>query len=853
MKRIVVIDGKSVFYRGYYAMKGLSLKDGTPTGGVYGFASILLTALEKLKPDNIYVAWDKKGTSTTKRTVLYDGYKAKRKAAPDDFYEQVPMLINLLEAFKIPFYELDDYEADDILGTLAKQAEAQNVETIFVTSDLDMLQVISDQTKLFALKTGFSSIEEYDPKTFMSKYKIRQDQFLDYKALRGDASDNIPGVPGIGEKTAVLLLNSYDTVEGIYDNIDLIKESVRKKLIDGRDLAFLSKKLALIYTDAPIKLDLNQGLVSNIDFDQAIEVLAQLEFNSLRNRLGKILVQKKSISTNQIDLFSKPYLETKELPKTKPFESLDCLNRNDPLLMTFDDKYFYLSNLSTDTVYKADKSNFKSMGLREFYIIALDIKSLLYEIGDIKSNYYLDKLPVRFDAVYDIKQAEFLIDPLIREFGVDKIVCSDHAGIKFIYNQQVEFFESNPKLKKIAYDLDFKLASVLYLIEKRGVRIDKLFFKSMSEKLHKIQSALELEIQDLAGKEFNVHSPIQLSQVLYQDLSLPTKGVKKSKSGFSTGKAELDKLFDKHPIIEKIIELREVSKLKSTYVDALPELTDDSNRLHTTFNQNVTSTGRLSSTNPNLQNIPIRSEMGQEVRRGFVADEGNVLVSADYAQFELRIAALLAADKEMIDVFNSNRDIHQETASKIFQIPSAYVTKEQRRIAKVVNFSVLYGAGPRNLTQTVKGLSFAEAKDLIDKYFEARKPLRDYMDKTLEQARVDGYVETYFGRRRPTPDVNSSNYLVREAAKRASVNMPLQGTGADIMKMAMIEIEISLDKLVPSAQQILQIHDSILVECKAKDGDKVASLLKSTMMNVCNELDINLKVDTKIGKTWYDL
>lgn len=853
MKRIVVIDGKSVFYRGYYAMKGLSLKDGTPTGGVYGFASILLTALEKLKPDNIYVAWDKKGTSTTKRTVLYDGYKAKRKAAPDDFYEQVPLLINLLESFKIPFYELDDYEADDILGTLAKQAELQGAETIFVTSDLDMLQVISDQTKLFALKTGFSSIEEYDPKTFMNKYGIRQDQFLDYKALRGDSSDNIPGVPGIGEKTAIELLNSYDTIEGIYDNIDSIKESAKKKLISGRDLAFLSKKLALIYTDAPIELNLTQGLVKNIDYDQATEALARLEFHSLKNRLSKILTQNVPKGADQIDLFSESYSDAKVLTETLTFESFSVFDLNNPLFITFDDKYYYLSNLSSETVYQAEKASFKPVGLRDFHIIALDIKSLLYELGDIKSDFILDELSIRFDAIYDIKQAEFLIDPLIREYSVSSMASYDHAGIKSIYNQQVEFFESNIKLKKIAYDLDFKLASVLYLIEKRGVRIDKQFFKTMSEKLSKIQSGLESEIQKLAGKEFNVHSPIQLSQVLYQDLSLPTKGVKKSKSGFSTGKAELDKLIDKHPVIEKIIELREVSKLKSTYIDALPELTDENNRLHTTFNQNVTSTGRLSSTNPNLQNIPIRSEMGQEVRRGFIADEGNVLVSADYAQFELRIAALLAGDREMIDIFNSNRDIHQETASKIFQIPTDEVTKEQRRIAKVVNFSVLYGAGPRNLTQTVKGLSFAEAKELIDKYFEARKPVRDYMDKTLEQARVDGYVETYFGRRRPTPDVNSSNFLVREAAKRASVNMPLQGTGADIMKMAMIEIEKNLDKLVPSAQQILQIHDSIMVECRAKDGDKVASLLKSTMMNVCNELDINFNVDTKIGKTWYEL
>lgn len=859
-----MIDGKSVFYRGFYAMSNLSLPDGTPTGAVYGFTSILLAALAQLKPDNVYIAWDKSKTNIRKRVKMYPFYKAGRKSPPADFYEQIPLLKEVLEAFGFPFLECDDYEADDIIGALAVQAVEQGGQVDLVTSDLDMLQLINHQVKVYALKTGFSRIDEYDEAFFETKHGLKIEQFLDYKALVGDTSDNIPGVPGIGIKTATELLNKYQTLDKVYDHLEEIRPAVRNKLEAGRELALLSKELARIWTDAPVELDWNQGRVMDIDADRVLAILDKFAFRTLATRAKKMFA-KSPTKTGQGSLFDLA-AGVDQAPVSTTIK-IKKITKNSDLrleISTWSSQEILVGNIS-QKVYLAAvdgqawlEIEAKDLGpnwrawAKGRTLIFIDPKQFLHDYGQAVLVSDLTELPFEIEQVYDLRQAEFLIDPLERESRVDDFHLDKLEDLQAIYHSQAEFFGENPRVLEVAQTCDFPLAPILFLIEQRGVKIDLATFTKLSKELSEIENDLSAEIYELAGRTFNINSPAQLSEVLYTDLGLPTAGIKKTKTSYSTGKKELDKLFDQHPIIAKIMDLREVSKIKSTYVDALPKLVDKNSRLHTTFTQNVTATGRLSSVNPNLQNIPTRTDLGQLVREGFVAGKDKVLISADYAQFELRLAAVLSGDQDMLEVFNAGRDIHQETAADIYGIKPEKVTKEQRRVAKIVNFSVLYGAGPRNLTQTVRGMSFAEAKQLIDRYFETRKAVRDFMDETLKQAENDGFVETYFGRRRPTPDIRSSNFVVREAAKRASVNMPIQGTGADLMKRAMIKVERELLKF-KTAQQILQIHDSILIECSPKEAEQVAKVVEETMEDICPELKIHFDVDTNIGQNWSQL
>ena len=850
MKKLVIIDGKSVFYRGYYAMGNLSLKDGTPTGGVYGFAAMFLTILTELKPTNVIVAWDKKGTSTAKRKLLYPAYKATRQTPPADFFAQIPILHELLQALGTTLVELDGYEADDLMGALAIQAAAQGFEVGLVTGDLDLLQVISNQIKVYITKTGFSKIEEFDRAHFEQKYRVKLEQFIDYKALRGDSSDNIPGVAGIGPKTAVELLGQYGNLEGIYANLAQIKPTLAQKLEAGREMAFLSQQIVRIMTEAPVKFKPDLGSVKQIDAAQALAALDKLEFRSLKIRLARVLGAEK-VNTKQPELFAEnqPKIAYDDIKSVD--ELITKLGPTKKILVeTVDQKIFFVT-IDDEAILGLDISKFDQKlhhFLRKRLVISSDIKRLLHNFGN--TNWQnLAELPVDQYDIYDIKQASFLLDPLART-GDDTVTINQLPRLKQVYLEQQLQWAKLPKLIKVAKELDFPLAPVLYLMEKRGVKINKAFFAKFNQELQTQLDQLTCKIYDLAGQEFNINSPAQLSQILFEKLTLPTKGLKKRQAGFSTDRQTLDMLYDAHPIIPLIKELRELAKLKNTYVDTLPEMVDEQSRLHTSFNQNVTSTGRLSSTNPNLQNIPVRSEWGNRLRQGFVADDGKVLLSVDYAQFELRLAAALADDQEMIEIFKSNRDIHTEMAAQIYQINPDQVTKQQRRVAKIVNFSVLYGAGPRNLMQTVGNISFAEAKQIIDSYFKARHKVREYMNQTLQQAEEQGFVETYFGRRRPTPDVKSVNFQVREAAKRASVNMPIQGTEADLMKLAMIKIEQFLNNY-PDADQILQIHDSVLIECTEADAEAIKTGVVEIMTHICPELKVNLAVDAKIGKSWF--
>jgi DNA polymerase-1 len=844
MKRLVVIDGKSVFYRGYYAMPGLSLRDGTPTGGVYGFASLALEVIKKLEPDYVAVAWDKKGTSIRKRLELLPTYKAGRKAPPDDFYAQIPILEQLLAAFNWPMLECDDYEADDIMGTLARNASEQNIETCLITSDLDMLQLVGPLTHVYALKKGFSDIEQFDVAHFEAKYGLGVEQFLDLKSLKGDSSDNIPGVPGIGEKTGIELLKTYKTLDGVYANLDDIKPSIVKKLEAGKESAYVSKRVGEIWLDAPVSFNLDEMNARNLDAEKLAEFLKSLEFTSLLRRLPQHMQHSTQGSLFDVQRPPVPALEVVEWPAV-----LSITPDQKVLIHINDDMIWFSSDKKTVAVMPlaaVDASFWKQ--LQQVDVAVYDLKKLYHSAHN-------HGIEVTLASGHDIAQAAFLLDPLMRgrsisDLSGDEINEANPGQVMKalwrVYEQQLEGFSDEPGVAKVARTMDFPLAHVLYKMETTGIKVNKTFLTSMSDGLGKEHAELEQQMYAMAGYEFNIGSPAQLSEVLFTKLQLPTTGIKKGKTGYSTGQKELDKLRGQHPIIELIERTRELAKLKNTYVDTLPQVADEQSRIHTTFNQDVASTGRLSSTNPNLQNIPVRTELGRRIREAFVPEKGNVFVSADYSQFELRLAAILAGDQSLIRDFNSGVDIHTKTAAESLGIPLHEVTKGQRRAAKVINFGVLYGMSPHGLSAAT-GMNFIEAKQFIDQYFTLRAPIRSYLDATLHQAETVGFVETYFGRRRPTPDVKSTNFMIREGARRAAMNMPIQGTEADLMKMAMIEVDRRLGSL---GDQILQIHDSILIECPNENADAVATLLKEVMEGVYPALAIKLKVDVGIGNHW---
>jgi len=875
-KIFALIDGKSVFYRGYYAMPNLSTKDGTPTGGVYGFASLALELLSQIKPDYVAVAWDKPHTNIRRRLAIYDKYKANRKPAPPDFYAQIPILHELLDALNWPFYECDDYEADDIIGTFDRQANAQDIHTIMISSDLDLLQLIDENTELYALKKGLANLEKFDIAAFEQKYGVHVNQFLDVKSLKGDTSDNIPGVIGIGEKTALDLIQKFQSLDGVYKNLDSdeIKPTVREKLIAGRDSAFMSKELAKIWTDAPVELDLQAADVRNLDAIELREELKKLEFTSLLRRLPKFMrgddsQEAEAQTTMEIRRSVIRELETAAKRELQTAETLAVLirepndkNPDTPLLHELDKgsrKYLLISQ-NEKVAYKTDFATGAAL-IQGKKIITHDAKELAEE-------FLAREMEPNFTVEFDTRLARFLLNslrksPTLAEAigwtgemfdGIATDLADDVAvgGLWALFRETSTELKAFAKLDKLAREVDFPLQIVIAKIEHRGVKLSVKVLKDMSGSLAARIREYEKQIWQMVGHEFNVSSAPQLSDALFRDLKLPTAGIKKSIRGYySTSKKELDKLHGVHPIIDVITAVREVLKMKNTYVDALPGMVAPDGKLHTDFRQDVTATGRLSSSNPNLQNIPIRSELGREVRRAFVASAGKILVSGDYAQFELRLAAAMAHDDKLIAIFNKdNVDVHTETAAEVFKVAPEDVTPEQRRAAKVINFGVLYGMSPHSLSQNT-GMDFTTSREFIERYFESRKPLREYLDATIKQAETEGYVETLFGRRRPTPDVKAANFVIREAAKRAAANMPFQGTEADLMKMAMLKVETEFREDV--ATQILQIHDSILLECEPDQVDEVSRKLRDIMENIYPSLGVKLRVDVKTGNNWAEL
>jgi len=877
-KKLAVIDGKSVFYRGYYAMPNLATKDGTPTGGVFGFATMALEVIRQLKPDYVAVAWDKPKTNIRRRLELYPAYKAGRKPAPADFYEQVPILHELLQAFGWPLYELDDYEADDIMGTLAVQAAEQDIDTMLITSDLDMLQLVNEHVKVYALKKGLSNIELYSPQSFTAKYGIDVQQFLDLKSLKGDSSDNIPGVPGIGEKTALELLRQYETLDGVYDNLALIKDSWRKKLEAGKDSAYLSKQLAAIWTDAPIKLDPAEVDGTKCQPEKVLALLQRLEFRSLARQLPNVM--QVAIENHQAE------------------NGTVSLKQGTNMVVDTPDKLAKIDLGKAEHIYVYSRAAGRHGDRPQVLVVSADGKAIYtLDLAKLRAADVVAKLPVTARLVgHDIKNtlqvllalgyqalptvehdtliAAFVLNALRREQTLTELAETELgydgssleelspdevlsrapelvAIIKALHEQQAKAIAATPKFSELVQDIEWPIIPVLARMEYRGIHLDTEYLAKFSEQIDDSISDLEQQIYGEAGQEFTIGSPAQLADILFNTLDLPKQGIKKGKTGYSTAASELDKLRTAHPIINLITAWREVTKLKNTYVDTLPKLVDDKSRVHTTFNLTTAQTGRLSSNDPNLQNIPVRTELGRNIRTAFVAGAGNKLVSADYSQFELRLAAVMANDKELIDMFNRDVDVHTATAAQVYGREPEDVTKQMRRAAKVINFGILYGMSPHGLS-VAAGMTFEQAKHFIDRYKELRQPLFTYMDTIKEFARKEGYVETMFGRRRPMPDIHSSNFMVRQGAERAAINMPIQGTEADLMKLAMVEVDRQLAEQHNDCHQLLQIHDSILVECPAAVADRIADLLQDAMENIY-KLPVKLTVDTSVGDNWGEL
>lgn len=899
--KFVIIDGNALLHRAFHAVPPLTTKDGRLVNAVYGFVTILMRVMKDIKPRYIAATFDLK--KPTFRHIEYKDYKATRVKQPDELYEQLKPIKEIVKAFNIPIYEVEGFEADDIIGTISKKLDKnKEVDTFIVTGDLDTLQLVDDNTFVYTLKRSLADTVIYDEAAVKERYGgLRPDQLVDYKALRGDPSDNIPGVKGIGEKTAIELLRKFETLDGIYKNYKNAKDispRIKELLRQYKDDAYLSKHLATIVTTVPLKFKLSDNEFIGVNRDKVIKLFQDLEFKSL---LGKVpdLEEKLKISHNQsssdkrakhhyklIDNQNKFLSFIKKLEKQRIFAfdtETTGLNpwRSDLVGMSFawrsGEAYYLPWSLAGDFPLEKLKKIFADEKVVKVgHNLKFDIEVLLHNnwvvagtLFDTMVAAYLLRPGERQLKLDTLVFAEFgyqmtSIEELIGKKGkaqktMDELpleMVADYACEDADYTWRLYKTLSRDLLKAGQYDLfenmEMPLIPVLVEMEKNGVKIDKEYLQKFSDKLAKDIKNLAERIYKLSGCEFNIASPKQLKEVLFTKLDIPTDGLKKTKTGISTAASELEKMRGLHPVIDLISEYRELTKLQSTYIEALPKLINpETGRVHASFNQTVTATGRLSSSDPNLQNIPIRTELGRKIRKAFVAENGKELLSADYSQIELRVAAHLSGDKNMIETFKQQGDIHTATAAFIFDVPVNQVDADMRRKAKEVNFGVLYGMGAFGLAQRT-GISRRQAQEFIDKYFSKYSQMYKYREEILKKARQKGYVETLFGRKRFLPDINSGVALVRQAAERAAINMPIQGTSADIMKMAMIEVNKKLKELKPYPKLILQVHDELVLEVIEKDIHKVAKNLKTAMEKIV-KLKVPLVVDLKKGKNWQEM
>ena len=864
MKKLLILDSNSILNRAFYGVRYLSAKDGTPTNAIYGFLNILLKLIKEQEPDYICAAFDVK--APTFRHKQYEGYKAQRKPMPEGLAAQMPLAKDVLRAMDVTILEKEGYEADDIIGTVARLCEESEISCFIATGDKDDLQLASDKTKviLTVTKSGYNETIIYDDKAVKEKYHVTPTEFIDVKALMGDPSDNIPGVKGVGEKTAMSLIEKHHSIEYIYENIDDIglKGAMLQKMKDGREMAFMSKELATINRNTPIEFNAEKCVFDGFENNgELYEILKRLELNSIIKKLDLSGVDNVKENEDIFKDFSYQVGDKNMISGDKVTVVLDFdgdnissaavgAGNNAVVLNEQDDIKELLEDDSIAKVMFDVKEAIVKLNCRiDIKNIADDTAIAAYLVDPAKNEYTIEKLASEYFGTViekpEVKQLSLLDDvetdrsEYLAKCAVALGVLNERIGDKIKENGQ----------EKLYQEVELPLVTVLAHLEINGFLVDDHQLKEFADKLGEKIDALTNEIYMLAGEEFNINSPKQLGVILFEKLEL--KPVKKTKTGYATNADVLEKLRDKHPIVNFIMEYRQLAKLKSTYCDGLRAVVNpNTHRIHSVFTQTVTVTGRLSSTEPNLQNIPTRTELGREIRKMFVAKEGYVLVDADYSQIELRVLAHIANDETMINAFRNNEDIHAVTASQVLGIPLEDVTKEQRSSAKAVNFGIVYGIGEFSLAQDLH-ISVKEAKAYIESYLEKYNGVRNYMESIKEQAKKDGYVKTMLNRIRYIPELKSPNYNIRQFGERVALNTPIQGTAADIIKLAMVRVDNRLINEGLKSKLILQVHDELIVEAHKDEVDKVKQILSEEMQSAM-ELNVPLKVDMSTGHSWYD-
>ncbi len=840
MKKLLCIDGNSILNRQFYGIRFLSSKDGFPTNAIFGLVNVLSRQLEALAPDYIAVAFDLK--APTFRHKMYADYKAGRKPAPEDLIKQFPAAKDICRALGIAVLELEGYEADDILGTLAKMAENSDEETeaYVLTGDRDSLQLISAKTRVL-LATNTDTVV-FDEAAFLEKYGVRADQYVDVKALMGDSSDNIPGVPGIGEKTAFKLIADAGTLDGIYENIeDLgLTNSVKTKLTNGKESAYTSKTLATICREVPLGITLDDITYSGMNRAEARALLLRYELLGAIKKLGLDKEEKEELAPAD----NSP-IQTKEI-ESNDLQSLS----GEYYAFDFDGETAYLSD--GKTAYKTDSPDATLCDfLNSKKIICLDCKDIYKKLEEYGIHWRACYFDVMLGAyVDDSNQNNYSLERFVTTY-LGEMISEEVPATAYIARmwKNIEKRLDESGQTRVLYEIEMPLAAVLCDMEIEGCRVDCDGISEYGRELDEIASALESRIYMAAGEEFNINSPKQLGEVLFEKLMLPHG--KKTKTGYSTNADVLEHLRKYHPIIDDILEYRQVTKLKGTYVDGLLKTIGEDSRCHTTFKQTGTATGRLSSVNPNLQNIPIRTEAGRRFRKYFTASSNDrVLIDADYSQIELRVLAHMSHDEHMTEAFVSGEDIHTATSCRIFGVAPDEVTVEMRKRAKAVNFGILYGMGDFSLSDDLH-ISRAQAKEYIENYLSSYKGIEKYLEDTIESAKAEGYTTTMLSRRRYIPELSAPNKLVRNFGERVARNSPIQGTSADIIKIAMINVDKKLKESGLDARLLLQVHDELLVECPREHAGAVLEMLKNEMESAV-KLDVPLKVEAQSGDTWYE-
>ena len=900
MGKLVLIDGNSILNRAFYGIMGskmLQSKDGTPTNAVYGFLAILFKILEDIKPEYLVVAFDLKGP--TKRHEMYDGYKANRKGMPDELACQMPIIKEILRAMKIDIVEKQGYEGDDILGTLSVYGEKQGLDVTILSGDRDTFQLATDKVtiRIPRTKMGKTEVEDFNKAKVEEIYNLEPKQLIEVKGLQGDTSDNIPGVPGIGEKTALKLIQEYKNIENLYKLLEEgkaedVKGKTRERIIENKDLAFLSKELGTININAPIEENLEEFKVEEWDKPKVLKLFKELNFNRYIERFNlasqdeiepEEVAEKYEVQEIDIDKAKEMILKTKELFyhfSTKEVNKPECIIKKEFESFSFynkEENKAYFVKLSEDS-YNALKEIFENKAIKKYGYKTSEDYILLKQLGILPQNiiydaevavYDLDPSNMKYrmqDVAY--QYLDFNMDEYLNGLGIkkqeqinlfeenaDNDEYERYLNTLYCYLIQKLYEKTTEELERLEEtdlfnNIEMPLVEVLSEMQYEGIQIDKDELEEFGVTLKQNIEELTQEIYTLSGTEFNINSPKQLGEVLFEKLELPV--IKKTKTGYSTDVDVLEKLKKEHPVIEKILEYRSLTKLNSTYVEGLkPYINPVTGRIHSYFHQTITATGRISSTEPNLQNIPTRIELGKQLRRAFKPKEGYLFIDADYSQIELRVLAHISNDEHMIEAFNNNEDIHKQAAASVFKVPINEVTKEQRTHAKAVNFGIVYGISDFGLGEQI-GVSRKKAKEYIDQYLEKYSGIKQFMSDIVEEAKEKGYVETLFKRRRYIPELKSKNFNIRQFGARAAMNTPIQGTAADIMKIAMIDVFNKLKERKLNSKLILQIHDELLIETKEEEKEEVKNILKTSMENAI-KLKVPLRADVSEAYNWYDL